>query len=234
MGFTFKAFHISDEGLGMPVSTDGVLLGAWAPLDGAQKVLDLGAGSGLLSLMAAQRSNAQICAIEIDSAAARVCRDNFAASPWADRLKVIEADATRANALAGEVFTHILCNPPYFETGPLSAKPGRAQARHTGSLGFDALCTLLARHLSPGGSASLILPIESEPSFMRALTDCPLGVTQRVEVSTVEGKAPRRLLYALGHHKEGTPHCDTLAIRDTNGEYTARMRTLTQDFYLKL
>ncbi len=233
MGFSFKAFHIDDEGCGMPVSTDGVLLGAWADLDGADSVLDLGAGSGLLSLMAAQRSDASITAVEIDTAAANACRHNFAASPWADRLCVIEADATSSTALSGEVFTHILCNPPYFETGPLSDKPGRAQARHTGSLSFTALCQLFATHLSENGVASVILPTESEAAFLQALTHAELYVSRRVAVSTVEGKPPRRLLIAIT--KTSCQPTETqLAIRDIQGHYTQAMTELTRDFYLKL
>lgn len=233
MGFSFKAFHVDDFGCGMPVSTDAVLLGAWANLDGANAVLDLGAGSGLLALMAAQRCKAPITAVEIDPVAASACRSNFSASPWHDRISLIEADATDAKALAGKVFTHILCNPPYFETGPLSEKPGRAQARHTGSLGFLALCKLMATHLSAQGVASLVLPVESESAFRQALTHAGLGIQQRVEVSTVEGKAPRRLLLAVSHKEDNYQH-EHLAIRDVQGCYTEAMTALTRDFYLKL
>ncbi|MCL2918934.1 tRNA1(Val) (adenine(37)-N6)-methyltransferase [Shewanella litorisediminis] len=233
MGFSFKAFHVDDFGCGMPVSTDAVLLGAWANLYGAETVLDLGAGSGLLALMAAQRCNAPITAIEIDPVAANACRANIAASPWPDRITLIEADATDTTVLAGKVFTHILCNPPYFETGPLSEKPGRALARHTGSLGFSVLCHLIAAHLRADGLASLVLPVESEVTFRQALTHAGLGIRQRVEVSTVEGKPPRRLLLALGQG-DGPCENESLAIRDIHGCYTEAMTALTRDFYLKL
>ena len=92
MPFTFKQFHIDDNRCGMPVSTDGVLLGAWAPLSQAQTILDIGAGSGLLSLMAAQRSQAKITAIELDDQAALDCQHNFNASAWSDRLELICCD----------------------------------------------------------------------------------------------------------------------------------------------
>ncbi|GAB1050277.1 MAG: hypothetical protein Sw1PiTSA_12030 [Shewanella algae] len=144
MAFSFKAFHIEDYGCGMPVSTDGVLLGAWAPLTGAKRVLDIGAGSGLLSLMAAQRSEAEVLAVELDSSAAHASRANFKASPWASRLALYQGSIQAycdEHALADSaLFDHILCNPPYFETGPRSDDPKRAIARHTEHLNFDELC----------------------------------------------------------------------------------------------
>lgn len=92
MAFTFKQFHIDDLNCGMPVSTDGVILGAWSPLSQAQQILDIGAGSGLLSLMAAQRSLGRITAVELEEKAAAACLYNMVQSPWADRLSVIHCD----------------------------------------------------------------------------------------------------------------------------------------------
>ena len=119
MPFTFKLFHVDDSRCGMPVSTDGVLLGAWAPLVQAKTILDIGAGSGLLSLMAAQRSLAKITAIELDTDAALDCQQNFNASTWPERLEVICCDIqtysqTCNRAEQGKQFEHIICNPPYF------------------------------------------------------------------------------------------------------------------------
>lgn len=122
MPFTFKQFHVDDSHCGMPVSTDGVLLGAWAPLTQAKTILDIGAGSGLLSLMAAQRSEAVIQALEIDPLAAQDCQHNIDQSPWSDRITLIQADLLQwyplAQTQAQTQFDHILCNPPYFDNGP--------------------------------------------------------------------------------------------------------------------
>ena len=101
----------------MPVSTDAVVLGAWAPLENARQILDLGAGSGVLSLMAAQRSDAQITAVEIDMAAASTCAANISDSPWADRITLYQGDIASfpaprtADGFTG--FDHIICNPPF-------------------------------------------------------------------------------------------------------------------------
>ncbi len=124
MAFSFKAFHIEDYGCGMPVSTDGVLLGAWAPLTGAKRVLDIGAGSGLLSLMAAQRSEAEILAVELDSSAAHASRANFKASPWASRLALYQAQF-RPIAMSMP-WQSQRCSTIYSATHPIS-KPAHAR-----------------------------------------------------------------------------------------------------------
>lgn len=113
MPFSFKQFHIDDSQCGMPVSTDGVLLGAWAPLIAADTVLDIGAGSGLLSLMVAQRSQAKITAIELDHGAAIDCQYNFNQSPWTKRLTLIPCSIQQYCAsTVTPRFDHIICNPP--------------------------------------------------------------------------------------------------------------------------
>ncbi|BDM63524.1 tRNA1(Val) (adenine(37)-N6)-methyltransferase [Shewanella sp. NFH-SH190041] len=235
MAFTFKQFHIEDFGCGMPVSTDGVILGAWAPLTDAGTILDIGAGSGLLSLMAAQRSQAHISAIEIDDTAAKACQANFAASPWAARLQLhhqaIQQFVLPHNALAD----HIICNPPYFETGPKSVKTGRAMARHTDTLGFTELLEAISRLLSNKGQASLILPTQSLSAFRSALTTQPnLHLIRRCELISVQGKAANRVLLLLG--RQPIPECQTeqLVIRERNNQYSEQMISLTRDFYLNL
>ncbi|HDS1200012.1 TPA: methyltransferase [Shewanella algae] len=243
MAFSFKAFHIEDYGCGMPVSTDGVLLGAWAPLTGAKRVLDIGAGSGLLSLMAAQRSEAEVLAVELDSSAAHASRANFKASPWASRLALYQGSIQAycdEHALADSaLFDHILCNPPYFETGPRSDDPKRATARHTEHLSFDELCVAIKQLLKPQGQASLILPVQSLDRFVCAAIKAGLRLAARVSVSSTPQKPSNRELLLLEHAKEGeavaAPKAhSSLYIREADGRYSEAMAQLTRDFYLKL
>ncbi|MGI2853736.1 tRNA1(Val) (adenine(37)-N6)-methyltransferase [Shewanella algae] len=243
MAFSFKAFHIEDHGCGMPVSTDGVLLGAWAPLTETKRVLDIGAGSGLLSLMAAQRSEAEILAVELDGSAAHASRANFKSSPWASRLTLYQGSIQgycdeHASADAAP-FDHILCNPPYFETGPRSDDPKRAIARHTEHLSFDELCLAIKQLLKPQGQASLILPIQSLERFEHAAIEQGLRLAARVSVSSTPHKPCNRQLLLLEHVKDGeavtAPEAHSaLYIRETDGRYSEAMVRLTQDFYLKL
>lgn len=140
--FRFKQFEVRNCRSAMRVSTDAVALGAWAPLPSVcRTVWDLGAGTGVLSLMVAQRtvdSQARITAFEIEPEAAEEAAGNFAASPWADRLSIAEGDACLLCGQLGEV-DMIISNPPYFSDKRQAAQP-RRQALAGAPRGYNGLC----------------------------------------------------------------------------------------------
>lgn len=238
MAFTFKQFHIDDMHCGMSVSTDGVILGAWAPLTNATRILDIGAGSGLLSLMAAQRSQAEILCVELDDQAALACQHNIDQSPWNQRLSLINDSIQNVSQHVEYqgVFDHIICNPPYFEHGPQAQQSQRAMARHTDSLSFTALLNAIALCLTPQGQASLILPIQSLTRFNQLLSQSPLCLVEQVNLISVVGKSANRVLCLLATptHVDIQPKVSNFTIREISGQYTQAMVQLTQDFYLKL
>ncbi|MGS0680202.1 tRNA1(Val) (adenine(37)-N6)-methyltransferase [Shewanella sp. 125m-7] len=245
MPFTFKRFHIDDSRCGMPVSTDGVLLGAWAPLSQANTILDIGAGSGLLSLMAAQRSQARITAVELDLDSAIDCLHNFSASPWAGRLELVCSDIQGYCQNQPRQFDHIICNPPYFANGPQSNKTSRATARHTDSLSFDSLLGAIKQLLAADGQASIILPTESVHLLESKIEPLGLTLRGRLLAASVAGKTPNRQVLLLGHDlkdkKAQQSNAQTqasfeqqLTIREKNGQYSEAFTQLSQDFYLKL
>lgn len=241
MAFTFKQFHIDDLNCGMPVSTDGVILGAWAPLSRAKHILDIGAGSGLLSLMAAQRSQGQITAVELEEKAAAACQYNTTQSPWADRCKLIHGDIQHVcqQIEYQGYFDHIICNPPYFEHGPKANEQHRAMARHTDTLGFTPLLEAINQCLSLEGYASLILPIQSLTRFKACMHQTQLYLVKEVRVKSVENKDANRVLLLLAKtpltksQDEPCQHTE-LTLRGEDGRYTEQMIELTKDFYLKL
>ncbi|MGL4475391.1 MAG: tRNA1(Val) (adenine(37)-N6)-methyltransferase [Shewanella sp.] len=239
MPFSFKQFHIDDSQCGMPVSTDGVILGAWAELSQARHIIDIGAGSGLLSIMAAQRSLARITAIEIDAMAANACRLNAANSPWPERIDVIEQDVCQLAALTQwqAAADFIICNPPYFGSGPQSQKPGRSQARHTDSLSFTQLLNAMTALMQPQAQAALILPEASLSNFLAALNNSDLQVLRHQTVQTVAHKPVSRHLLALGFEASANTASQAkplapLLIRTSSHDYSDEMRALTADFYL--
>ena len=144
--FDFREFSIDDGGCGMKLGTDSVLLGAWFFREHTQarSVLDIGAGSGILSLMAAQLCPAAgITGVEIDSAAASAAGANFQASPWASRLEVVNADINTFGSTGA--YQLIVSNPPYYSNGAVSTDDSRAGARHQNSLTFGNLLEAVGR-----------------------------------------------------------------------------------------
>ena len=248
MSFTFKQFHIDDEQCGMAVSTDAVILGAWAELTQSLHILDIGAGSGLLSLMAAQRSLEQtkITAVELDTAAANACKHNIEQSPWPEKVQLfhgaIQDFQQQFDKNIASLFDHIICNPPYFEQGTQAKNSARADARHTNTLSFAELQKAISQLLAPRGNASIILPQQSLASFIQQLNAHGLFVAKHLEIISAEGKAPNRSILVIQHdltaqQTQPSPHKTEflqMAIRNKQSGYSQTMIDLCRPFYLKL
>ena len=135
-GFKFKHFEIHQDRCAMKVGTDGVLLGAWAL--GGKRILDIGSGTGLISLMMAQRyPEAQVVGIDLDAEACAEARENVAASPFADRVNIVDCRLQDYESL--EKFDAIVSNPPFFLNSLKNPDSKRSMARHADSLPFREL-----------------------------------------------------------------------------------------------
>lgn len=231
-GFTFKQFHVAHDRCAMKVGTDGILLGAWAPLTGVRRVLDIGTGSGLIALMLAQRStnDCQIDAVELDKDAAGQARENVAASPWAHRLTIVEAAIQDHRAVPYDL---IVSNPPYFVAGQAFSDPARALARHTGSLDPRALLTACQRLLAPSGRVALVLPTAMAAEILCISEHFELYASCYTAVITKEGKEANRVLLLLNR---GLNRCERgeIVIHSATGGYSDRYIQLTHPFYLKM
>ncbi len=212
----------------MKVGTDSVLLGSWCECDNMHRVLDLGAGSGLLALMIAQRApRAIIRAIEIDPEACAAAAANFAASPWSDRLTAICGDALTGPAEVNPDL--IICNPPFFTGGMQSPDSRRALARHSGGLSPESAIDLAARILSPTGSLAMVTPADYADSLLFHAEMQRLNLWRRCEVTT-SGSKPSRLLWQWG--REARPvEITSLSVRHA-GALTPDYTALTSAFYL--
>ncbi|WP_194437410.1 tRNA1(Val) (adenine(37)-N6)-methyltransferase [Vibrio fluminensis] len=230
-GFSFKQFTIEGGECGMPVSTDGVLLGAWCNVSTASTILDIGTGTGLLALMCAQRQkNAIIWAVDIEESAAVTAQLNVANSPWAERIRVELGDI---NAVTYPTpFDVIICNPPYFNSGEQSHTQQRATARHTDTLSHLSLLARCKTLLSPQGRASFILPVVEGEAFIQLAQQQGWTLSRLCRVKPTESKVENRLLIELSQQmcQSNTQH---LTIRGNLG-YSAEFTALTQDFYLKM
>ena len=241
--FQFQQFRIEQGDCAQKVSTDACLLGAAADLTGATRVLDIGTGTGLLALMVAQRApTATIEAIEIDPATAAQAAANVAASPWADRIAVHPLSlAAYAASLPGRLdsgllFSHIICNPPYFRHSVAPPGAARALSRHAGegSLTFADICAFGAAHLAPGSSLTVLLPPPEMQHFAQAAAASGLAVQARLAVQHRPGGRITRGIWQFGAEALASPLDSALVIQEADGHYSAAFRQLLAGFYLAL
>ena len=231
--FRFKQFAVVNDLTAMKVGTDGVLLGAWCPVEGAHRVLDVGTGCGVIALMIAQRNNhAVIDAIDIDPGAIKEAAFNFESSLWSQRLTAIECDFNSMDAKTR--YDLIVSNPPYFTNGILPTGDARTVARHTASLTYDQLIKGAAKHLADEGVLALISPTDAEASIIKASTFASLHVRSMTRVIPVEGANPKRTLWLLSRCDAAAYHENTLTIARQDGTFTREYVELTGNFYLKM
>lgn len=232
--FQFKQFRIIQEHSAMKVGMDGVLLGAWATAKGADRILDIGTGTGLIALMMAQKnSRAQIDALEIDPDAFREACLNFQQSGWSDRIHPelcpFQEFAERSNLK----YDLIVSNPPFFANGIQVPAPKRALARHAGSLPLDVLISGAAKLLREKGRIALVLPVESLKELEQTAGSGNLSVSRLCRIKPNPQKPDFRILVELTNTPVSAQE-ETLMIEfEKHHEYTPEYRALTKDFYLK-
>ena len=214
----------------MKVGTDGVLLGAWAPeCIAGGRILDIGTGTGVMAIMAAQRNpSARIVGVEIDDMSALQARENAEASPWADRVEIVNADIRSYEAAAP--FDLVISNPPYFVDSLKSPDSGRTTARHTVSLDFGELMSAVERLLAPDGRFAVIVPAEA---VSRVVASGCLALRRRCDVRSKPSAGPIRTMMEFAAGYCGAPEFSELTIGDGKGGYTAEYVVLTRDIYLK-
>lgn len=219
----------------MKVGTDGVLLGAWARLEPThRRIIDVGCGTGLIALMAAQRTEewgARVVGVEIEEGASRDASENVERSPWAERIAIINSPIQNYEPSEG-AFDHLLSNPPYFVASLTSPDAARTTARHTTSLTFDDLAATASRLLTPEGAMSLVLPTDAVADMTLAAARKGFFLARRTDVATKSGAKPIRSLVEYGRHPQPTLRTE-LTIHLPGGDFSPEYRALTQDFYLK-
>ncbi|WP_117233721.1 tRNA1(Val) (adenine(37)-N6)-methyltransferase [Vibrio maerlii] len=240
--FRFKQFSIFKAEVGMPVSTDGVMLGAWTEVKASDKVLDIGTGTGLLSLMLAQRyPNVAITALDIEPSAVEAASFNAEQSPWNERIAVQQADVLQfaQNKDDQIVFDSIICNPPYFISGEQAQSEERATARHCDSLDHRDLLIACERLLNPNGGASFILPTVEGEAFITMAETLSWKLTRLCRIRSTEKKPYSRLLFELtltkdqAEYEEGFEE-ESLTIHGDHKGYSEAFVDLTHAFYLKM
>jgi tRNA1Val (adenine37-N6)-methyltransferase len=232
--FLFKQFSIFQDKCAMKVGTDGVLLGAWAPVEGVQSILDVGSGTGLLALMLAQRApEAKITAVEIDQGACLQSIDNIGKSPWGNRIQVVNEDFRHFSMVDNRSFDLIVSNPPYFVNSKSAANAARNVARHTILLSYHEFIEGALRLLKPDGLLSLILPAQSYPVFSKEALNTGLFEIRRMLIFPTPQKTESRILSVWSQLKNGSCIEEQMVL-ELNGrhKYSSEYLSLTKDFYL--
>ena len=229
--FRFKHFTICDESTAMKVGTDGVLLGAWVDVAWDKRILDVGTGSGIIAIMAAQRNaTVHITALDIDADAVAQAQSNIDTTTWNNRIEVKHTDIKTFTS--EERFDHIISNPPYFIENTHSPNRQRDVARSAESLPFRELVACAERLLNVGGKLSVVLPTESASLFRYEAFE-RLWLSRLCSVVTIAGDAPKRTLMEFIYtDKPLMPRCEELVIQQRDGSYSPKYRELTKDFYL--
>lgn len=233
--FQFKQFKVFHDRCAMKVGTDGVLLGAWTNFDGCRSVLDVGTGSGLIALMAAQRNDtARITALEIDPEAALQAEENIAASPFKKRTEVKLSSFQDFASAVAEKFDLIVSNPPFFTCSLPSPHPKRTHARHAETLSLNELLGLSRKMLHDSGKISLIYPFSEMEKVKSAARREALFRSRETMVFPTVSSSPKRVLLEFTRTEPEQVVETQLVIEMQRGAYTPEFIQLVKDFYLRL
>jgi tRNA1Val (adenine37-N6)-methyltransferase len=233
--FSFKQFTVRQEKAAFRVTTDSVLLGAWADLSGAERIIDIGTGTGVLALMAAQRSEAHITALEPDIPSFEEARTNVGSSPWASKISLINCSVQDFVPESGVLFDTVIINPPFFRKSLPNPDLRKANARHDLSLKPQELLLAADRLLAREGKLQLVLPLTEGMLFMKTAENHGFSCRRILRVRPNPAAAVRRVLLTLGRGKSGNAEDSILFIENgARHDYSDQYIALTKEFYLKM
>ncbi|WP_343632450.1 methyltransferase [Fluviicola sp.] len=226
--FKFKHFQISQEHAALKVGTDSMILGSLCHWGNPARLLDIGTGTGVLSLMCAQRfAFREITGLEISEQAVLDARTNAQNNPFPSPISIVHQPIQEYQA--AELFDAIISNPPFFENSQKNPDVHKSLARHTESLSFTELIAAISRLLTPNGKAWIIVPFESTWNIVQLAKEHQLYA---LELITLFGKPekPTRMILSLGKQEQKIK-TSSLCIRTESGAYTEAYKTLTREFH---
>ncbi|EIA09735.1 tRNA1(Val) (adenine(37)-N6)-methyltransferase [Flavobacterium frigoris] len=234
--FQFKQFSTEQDRCAMKIGTDGVLLGAWTPIENNPfSILDIGTGTGIIALMLAQRSHAeQIDALEIDEEAYEQSVDNFENSPWSDRLFCFHAGLDEFVEEPEDEYDLIVSNPPFYSEDYKTDSNQRDMARFQDAMPFEDLVEAAALLLSENGVFSVIIPFKEENTFLALAKEYELYPLKITRVKGTPTTGIKRSLLAFGRTENNNIIIDELIIETARHLYTKEYIELTKEFYLKM
>jgi tRNA1Val (adenine37-N6)-methyltransferase len=229
--FRFKQFTIQQDKSAMKVCTDSCILGAWSAkhLNGAKRILDVGSGTGLLTLMLAQKSESQIDSIELDPESASQALENILASPWFARIRQLEGNVL--NYPLPRDYDFIISNPPFFESDLRSPVEKKNKAKHNETLTLDELMVVFRNHLNLRGTFSILLPWHRSGYFEKLAAKNDFFLLEKLTVRQTGAHQPFRSICLFGFQNPETTVSKELIIKNENGKYTGEFVDLMSDYY---
>lgn len=234
--FHFKQFDIQQDKCLMKVCTDGVLLGSWVNMDKVHSAIDIGTGSGVITLMLAQRSEQvqPILGVEIDEGSYNQACINVAQSEWSNRIEMIHSPIQDYMYASSDTYDLIVSNPPFFTGGTLSESQPKNEVRHTVKLPHSDLLRSVKKLMSREGRFGVILPVMEGYRFVELAEQYRLYLSRKTQVFTRLGKPMERFLMEFSHKDEEVLEEKDLYIHNGEGdEFSSDYMNLTRHFYLK-
>lgn len=230
--FTFKQFNIYQEKCSFKVGTDGVLLGAYTDINGIRTILDIGTGTGLIALMLAQRSEAEITAIEPDRNSFEQACDNIRRSKWSDRIQVINTDLQNYRP-GTSGFDLIVSNPPYFVDSLPNPDPGKAAARHNITLDRQELLRGISELLVENGRFQVILPYPDGNIFIAEAQSYGFYCYDILKIKPLPTSEVRRMILGFSGRRQERKEKFLTIEHGPRHDFTKEYIRLTKDFYLR-
>lgn len=215
----------------MKVGTDAVLLGSWVNVCDAKNILDIGTGTGIIAMMLAQKSNADIDAIDIDLNACIQARENVSGCLWAERISIHNTSFQEFSATAKKKYDLTVSNPPYFSDAPKPLTLERIQSRHTDMLPFNELVAGVKKIISPEGKLCVVLPCREGAAFMDEALKQGLFCGNILHVKTKMEKHEKRLLMEFSLHLKSMEEKE-MVIRCSENEFSKEYVEMTKEYYL--
>lgn len=230
--FRFKKFTVFHDRCAMKVGTDGVLLGAWANIANTQQILDIGTGTGLIALMLAQRSPAQIDAVEIDLDAFNQAKENINNSPWSNRIKIYHDSIQNYTINCSKHYNLLISNPPFFTNASKSTVNARNVARHNHLLNQIDILEIAKTLLCKNGRIAIIYPTEQAEKFQEQAKIFGFYCQRKLYVKSTLTSPIKRILLEF-YQTQLEYQEQTLIIENSRHNYSTDFINLIKDFYLK-